>query len=217
MVNHKSDKVLAEKIARVLVSVDLTDVSTEDIDAFLDAVDVEPFSDEKVQRILGKASLGRLRGAARERRGGRNGNAAGPTASAGRRRFRLDCEQLERRMAPSLFASPWGARDLDGFSCPPSDWTVQSVRLRVDTAVGEMTGPGRRGPDSPWGDGSPFEDGELQRSVSAEMLNSVFASRDYQADAGAAGEDFQTVLAWNLLSSQSAAPDAEFAELQLAG
>jgi hypothetical protein len=95
MVNHKSDMLLAEKAARVLVSVDLTDVSAEDIDVFLESVTAEPFSGEKIQRILGKAGLGRLRATARDCRGNLNRNG-----DAGRRNYRLDCEQLEKRMGP---------------------------------------------------------------------------------------------------------------------
>jgi hypothetical protein len=226
MVNSKADNVLVEKITRVLVSIDLTDVTPTDIDAFLDAVDAEPFTEEKVRRLLGKSPLGRLRGA--ENHGpeptpgrGRNGRTRdAATRGSCRRIYRLSCEQLEGRITPSMVVSPWGGRGLESFTSPPTDWTGEAVRLRVDQSLdlGQAEAPAG---DAHWGEDFLLEVTEIRLALSATTLNSVFAGRDYQADSaidGAvpSGEGVQDVLAWNLLSTQ-AVPGPEMAELQLAG
>jgi hypothetical protein len=88
---------------------------------------------------------------------------------------------------------------------------METVRLRVDVTITVQES------DSSTGEASVFGVPPLHLSLTTETLSSVFASRDYQMDSGAAGEEIQNVLAWNLLSTQSAAPDADMAELQLAG
>jgi hypothetical protein len=212
MGNDQANDLLAEKIARVLVSVDLADVASDDIDAFLDSVECEPFSEAKVQRILRRALPGGFRAPrAREATPARAGRRAAP--------YRLTCEQLERRLSPSVFVSPLGGRPLDAFPQAPTDLTVEVVR--VEKRLGEPARLEFREHDRGWGEASPLDPVGVRTALTQETLSSVFASQEYQSgsgfeDAGFAGEDMPICLAWNYLDSQSAEA-CESAPLQLAG
>src|SRR5262245_20987623 len=120
MGNHQSNDLLADRITRVRVSVDLADVTPEDIDAFLDAVGGVPLAEGQVRRILARVPRGAV-AAARPRR----------DAAARRPGCRLDCEQLERRLTPSGLAGFPVGGDADlAFGRPP-DCFGETAWLRV--------------------------------------------------------------------------------------
>jgi hypothetical protein len=91
---------------RVLFSANLSEVTPAEIDAFLDTLEAEPFTEEQVERILGRLDLGgvcdRIPSVERPRRF--------PVRSLRRSQgYRLSCEELENRLPPSSCSTTFAA------------------------------------------------------------------------------------------------------------
>jgi hypothetical protein len=190
MVENRFTAQVAEKVTRVMRAADLADVAPEDIDVFLSLVDPEPLAEEKVQRVVRKARH------QIQRRPGKDGKAR----PRPKWKFRLSCEQLERRFLPStcgVLEAP----------CSTPDSTTGVIRLwQEDQTVNVEENEAEYAP----ADRSAAEPG-----LPAETVSLVFASQDVP-NSRDASEAVVLVLAWNLLSVRSLDTHAEAAQLQLA-
>jgi hypothetical protein len=196
-------RVLAEKIKRVMAAVDLAEVSRDEIDSFLDAVEVEPFEEEMVRRILGKAAI-HLR---------RPGKYSAETKGSARlTKCRPSCEQLEDRLPPSAFSFALSVRSLEvvrswAYEGQPENVAERASPSPIEIQAGEIA-------IVPGGEYGLAAATEPHAGLSAETFSSVFARSDYQLGPGFHGpgtpaEDLQEVLAWNLLSSHAGPGIAE--------
>jgi hypothetical protein len=209
---------VSERIQRVIAAVDLAEVPREDIDAFLGAIQPEPLSEETARRIYQQAS--RASGPDRDGKPAQGRNGARTSAQV--RNYRLTCEQLEDRLPPSAFLFSLGSRSFDSIrdsaTALPTPAPIEAERAvaapMVHMCAGEM-------PAVYGGEYGLAAATEPHTALSVECCSSVFARSDYQLGAGfdgpgAPGPDLQDVLAWNLLSSGTAAPGVEAYSLQMA-
>jgi hypothetical protein len=175
MVEKEMDAVLAARIARVMYTADLSDLAPVDIDTFLDTLEVEPFSDEQVARILGRIGLNGPAGPAPVRP-----HSAEPPRRLSNRRlpasrnvgYRLSCEELENRLPPSACGNALGASALE-FGIPVKAVPAgATVRLWDAGQVMEVHGS----PEA-WEDSSAWEHGaDIPSDVAWEAL---FGDMDY--------------------------------------
>jgi hypothetical protein len=114
MVDNELDGVLAARIARVTYAADLSEVASQDIDAFLDALEVDPFTDEQLDRILGRIGLSAPVGGSpvRPEAGERRGRFPGRRTARSPSGYRLSCEELENRLPPSVYGAALGGPGL---------------------------------------------------------------------------------------------------------
>jgi hypothetical protein len=99
MVDNELDGVLAARRDRVTFAVDLAEVAPADLDGFLNALEVEPFTDEQVERILGRIGLSGGDRFGPTERPARFPNRRTPRKNQG---YRLNFEELENRLPPSV-------------------------------------------------------------------------------------------------------------------
>jgi len=206
MVDNELDGLLVERIARVRFAVDLADVASADIDAFLDHLEVEPFSDEQVERILGRIGLespacSRPADDGPGKRsdffsGRRTGRSKSPC-------YRLSCEELENRLPPSVYGAAAAGAGLDfgmTLAVVPASATV---RLWEARHVMEVQGSATPLAASRSGDSAPgWEHGEeYSLSDHADLPNGN----------SAAG------VSWEALFSELDCSSSVACELQLAG
>jgi hypothetical protein len=177
MVENDMDAVLAERVARVMFTADLSDLAAVDIDAFLDTLEVEPFSDEQVSRILGRLGLNGPSAADPVRPRSESPRRQPARRLGGNRNvgYRLSCEELENRLPPSTL----GAASLElgmPMTAVPAGATV---RLWDDGQVMEIHGSaGSWESNSPcaWDQGTEFPNADAANGVSWDVL---FGDMDY--------------------------------------
>jgi hypothetical protein len=203
----------AEAMARVIAAQDLSEVATDDIDAFLDSLEPQPFSEEQVQRLLGRLVL--VTGAAS--RAPASVVPARPrfeskrTARTGCRAYRLICEELENRLPPSVYGAAVGAPALDlraNVTAIPLGETVRLWQGRPAIEV-HCDAWGDQG----WGRGFALRNSAPNNAVTTTAVNGVFASDDYQdhGDMAFAGHD------WESIYNDTDCASFVSSELQLAG
>jgi hypothetical protein len=223
MAENERNEVFAETIARVIAAEDLATLTPGDIDFFLSTLAVEPFTEEQVQRILGRLDLGEVAGAGparplanprpRERRVPRS-RAVG---------YRLSCEELETRLPPSVCGAAFDGPVLEAVLVLATVPLAESVQLWLGEQVVESHGGPDREASRPapwWRRGERDQDPEAEASATATALNGVFASDDYPdsgAAAGLAGIGPHEALPWESLFSDGDCLSTEAGELQLAG
>jgi hypothetical protein len=113
---------------RVVFAADLADVMPAEIDAFLDTLEVEPFTDEQVERILGRLDLGGVC----ERTPTVESIRRLPARRSLRRTqgYRLSCEELENRLPPSSCSTTFAAELDFRMAVLPVNATVRQWEAR---------------------------------------------------------------------------------------
>ena len=223
MVDNERNGMLAETIARVLAAEDLAALAPGDLDLFLGTLAAEPFTEEQVQRILGRLDLGEaaVAGPARplanprpsERRAARS-RAAG---------YRLACEELETRLPPSVCGAAFEGPGLEAVLVLATVPLGETVQLWLGEQVVEVNDGLETAATRPapwWRRGGRGQDADGEGSVTATALNGVFASDDYPdsgAAAGFAAAEVQDRLPWESLFSDGDCLSMTAGELQLAG
>jgi hypothetical protein len=219
MVPNKVTQPLADRIARVLVALDLRDVPAEDIDAFLDSLAWEPFSHDKVKRILRKARIepvAKHDETSGNHEGQQNVERKASASTSKRTSCRLTFEQLDWRILPSQMTSPFGGRVVDAWEPSPPDYcAVVTTGLWHDRATVVVTEGAKE-----WGEGADsVQSTDTIPFLPVETLNCFFAGRVYAfgTDAGGqafSGDEFTTGEGWDPgLASEA----ATVAPLPLAG
>jgi len=162
MVDNELDGVLVERIARVMFAPDLAAIAPGDIDAFLNSLEAEPFTEEQVERILGRIGLGGSPGggparpAAAERPGRFANRRPGRQKSQG---YRLSCEELENRLPPSVYGAALAGPGLDfgmTLAAVPASATVRLWEGRAMMEVQGSADPWESGQAPSWGR-SPYD------------------------------------------------------------
>jgi hypothetical protein len=209
----------AEASARVVAAQDLAEVSADDIDAFLDSLDPQPFSEEQVQRLLGRLVLGDVstsRPPASQRPAGARFESK-RTARAGARAYRLACEELENRLPPSVYGAALGASALDLRPTVATMPLGETVRLWQGRVVMEVQSSA-----DAWTErqGIGLRGSSLSPAVTATAVSGVFASDDYRDDEDAAARPDDEAFAghtWETIYSDTDCASFVVSELQLAG
>jgi hypothetical protein len=175
MLEDKMDAVLADKVARVVFTADLSELASADIDTFLDTLEVEPFTDQQIARILGRLGLN----------GPAATNPARCSAEAPQRLpsrrlpssrnvgYRLSCEELENRLPPSGCGNALTGSALE-FGMPVTAVSAgATVRLWDDRQVMEIQGSAdawEENQPSSWDHGADLPNGEAAAGVSWDVL-----------------------------------------------
>jgi hypothetical protein len=226
MAEYKGQGAVAETIARVIYTKDLTELAPEDLDVFLNALQAEPFTEEQMRRILGRLALDQ------HQAGGRDGSrTTSVSGRAGTRRvarakvqgYRLVCEELENRLPPSVYGASFGEPTLAIGVTWITGPSAETARLEVSVHIIEVVGqtdPGTSSVAAVRDLSGRHVFMSTNPDTIATALNGVFASEEYHGPADfAAGPDdhVDASLPWESVFSEMDCPCTVSCAMELAG